>query len=93
MEAILEDARKIKKATLGETVLNNQYNNCLNNTITGLLLEKPSTRTRLFEAAVLKLGGQFSNIRKDEIHLGRGETLQDTCAMFSLFLDASFEVI
>ena len=29
----------------------------------------------------------MSNLRKDEIHLGQGETLQDTCAMFSLFLD------
>ena len=88
LEAILEDANKVKKATLGDIVLNEHYSSCLNNTITGLLFEKLSTRTRLsFEAAVLKLGGQVSNIRKDEIHLGQGETLQDTSAMFSLFLD------
>ncbi len=88
LEAILEDASKIKKATLGDAILNESYSSCLNNTITGLLFEKLSTRTRLsFEAAVLKLGGQVSNIRKDEIHLGQGETLQDTSAMFSLFLD------
>ena len=88
LEAILEDASKIKKATLGDAILNESYRSCLNNTITGLLFEKLSTRTRLsFEAAVLKLGGQVSNIRKDEIHLGQGETLQDTSAMFSLFLD------
>ncbi len=88
LEAILEDANKVKKATLGDIVLNDHYSSCLNNTITGLLFEKLSTRTRLsFEAAVLKLGGQVSNIRKDEIHLGQGETLQDTSAMFSLFLD------
>jgi len=88
LEAILEDANKVKKATLGDVVLNEHYSSCLNNTITGLLFEKLSTRTRLsFEAAVLKLGGQVSNIRKDEIHLGQGETLQDTSAMFSLFLD------
>ena len=88
LEAILEDASKVKKATLGDIVLNEHYSSCLNNTITGLLFEKLSTRTRLsFEAAVLKLGGQVSNIRKDEIHLGQGETLQDTSAMFSLFLD------
>ena len=88
LEAILEDANKVKKATLGDIVLNEHYSSCLNNTITGLLFEKLSTRTRLsFEAAVLKLGGQVLNIRKDEIHLGQGETLQDTSAMFSLFLD------
>ena len=88
LEAILEDANKVKKATLGDIALNEHYSSCLNNTITGLLFEKLSTRTRLsFEAAVLKLGGQVSNIRKDEIHFGQGETLQDTSAMFSLFLD------
>ncbi len=88
LEAILEDASKVKKAFLGDIVLNEQYSSCLNNTITGLLFEKLSTRTRLsFEAAVLKLGGQVSNIRKDEIHFGQGETLQDTSEMFSLFLD------
>ena len=88
LEAILEDANKVKKATLGDIVLNEHYSSCLNNTITGLLFEKLSTRTRLsFEAAVLKLGGQITNIRKDEIHLGQCETLQDTSAMFSLFLD------
>ena len=88
LEAILEDASKVKKAALNDIVLNEHYSSCLNNTITGLLFEKLSTRTRLsFEAAVLKLGGQVTNIRKDEIHLGQGETLQDTSAMFSLFLD------
>ncbi len=88
LEAILEDASKIKQASLRDIVLNEHYSCCLNNTITGLLFEKLSTRTRLsFEAAVLKLGGQVSNIRKDEIHWGKGETLQDTSAMFSLFLD------
>ena len=88
LESILEDASKVKKASLKDIVLNEHYSSCLNNTITGLLFEKLSTRTRLsFEAAVLKLGGQVTNIRKDEIHLGQGETLQDTSAMFSLFLD------
>ncbi len=88
LEAILEDASKVKQASLADIVSNEHYSSCLKNTITGLLFEKLSTRTRLsFEAAVLKLGGQVSNIRKDEIHLGKGETLQDTSAMFSLFLD------
>ena len=88
LEAILEDASKVKKATLNDAVLNERYSNCLNNTITGLLFEKLSTRTRLsFEVAVLKLGGEVLNLRRDEMHLGQGETLQDTSAMFSLFLD------
>ena len=89
LEAILEDATKIKKAVLGLSALKERYSDCLNGALVGLLFEKLSTRTRLsFEAAVLKLGGQVSNLRKDEIHLGQGETLEDTSAMFSLFLDA-----
>ena len=88
LEAILEDARKVKKAALGHSAYKERYSSCLNNALIGLMFEKLSTRTRLsFEAAVLKLGGQVSNIRKDEIHLGQGETLEDTSAMFSLFLD------
>ena len=88
LNAILEDAIKVKQVTLKDDFSKESYSSCLNNTITGLLFEKLSTRTRLsFEAAVLKLGGQVSNLRKDEIHLGQGETLQDTSAMFSLFLD------
>ena len=88
LEAILEDACKVKKATLGGSAFKERYSSCLKNTLTGLLFEKLSTRTRLsFEAAVLKLGGQALNLRKDEIHLGQGETLEDTSAMFSLFLD------
>ncbi len=86
--AILEDAYRIKKSAHENNALNDRYGSCLNNRLTGLLFEKLSTRTRLsFEAAVLKLGGQILNIRKDEIHLGHGETLEDTSAMFSLFLD------
>ena len=84
LEAILEDANTVKSCSVAK----DQYTNSLKNSITGLLFEKPSTRTRLsFEAAVLKLGGQVLNLRKDEIHLGQGETLQDTSAMVSLFLD------
>ena len=84
LKAIMEDASTVKSGSVSE----DSYINCLKNSITGLLFEKPSTRTRLsFEAAVLKLGGQVLNLRKDEIHLGQGETLQDTSAMVSLFLD------
>ena len=88
LEEILEDACKVKKAELGQSALKENYSSCLDGALVGLLFEKLSTRTRLsFEAAVFKLGGQVSNLRKDEIHLGQGESLEDTSAMFSLFLD------
>ena len=84
LKSILEDANTVKNSSGSK----DYYINCLRNSIAGLLFEKPSTRTRLsFEAAVLKLGGQVLNLRKDEIHMGQGETLQDTSAMASLFLD------
>ena len=87
LEAILEDASKVKKAALGNSASKERYGNCLNKSLTGLLFEKLSTRTRLsFEAAVLKLGGQVLNLRKDENHLGHGATLENTNEMYSLFL-------
>ena len=88
LEAILEDAIKVKKTSKSNTNASRSYARSLNNMIVGLMFEKLSTRTRLsFETAVLKLGGHVLNLRTDEIHLGQGETLEDTCAMFSLFLD------
>ena len=88
LDAILEDAHKLKKQSQANSISTQNSSMSLNNTITGLLFEKLSTRTRLsFEAAALKLGGKVVNIRNDEIHLGQGETLEDTIAMFSLFLD------
>ena len=88
LEAIIDDASKLKQVFLDRSVLNQQYSHSLNNKIIGLLFEKPSTRTRLsFEAAALKLGGKVLNLRKDEIHMGQGETLEDTSAIISLFLD------
>ena len=74
LEAILEDACEVKKATLGGAALKTRYSSCLKNKLTGLFFEKLSTRTRLsFEAAILKLGGRTLNLRKDEIHMGRDD--------------------
>ena len=84
LEAILEDATKIKKAQNARAVSKEHFSSCLNNTITGLLFEKLSTRTRLsFEAAVLKLGGKILNIRKDD----DGKSCQKSAyaASFSIF--------
>ena len=43
LNAILDDAIKIKEVTLKDDVPRERYSNCLNNTITGLLFEKLST--------------------------------------------------
>jgi ornithine carbamoyltransferase len=55
----------------------------------GMIFDKPSTRTRLsFEAAAWLLGMLPVAMRRDELQLGRGETVEDTARTMSLFLDA-----
>jgi ornithine carbamoyltransferase len=55
----------------------------------GLIFEKPSTRTRVsFELAMKKLGGDVLVLQKNDIQMGRGETIKDTALVLSGFLDA-----
>ncbi len=81
---LLESARKLKalrrrgarsQALAGRTL--------------GLLFEKPSTRTRVsFETGMHQLGGQSLFLALDNIQLSRGETIADTAAVLSRYLDA-----
>ncbi|BCS91332.1 MAG: ornithine carbamoyltransferase, anabolic [Candidatus Micrarchaeota archaeon] len=53
-----------------------------------LYFEKPSTRTRLsFESAIIKLGGHSVYLQKDTTHIVRGESLEDTVRVISLYAD------
>ncbi len=55
----------------------------------GLMLEKPSTRTRVsFEVAMRQLGGDVVVLSPRDMQLGRGETIADTGRVLSRFLDA-----
>ncbi|GBQ95718.1 ornithine carbamoyltransferase [Acetobacter nitrogenifigens DSM 23921 = NBRC 105050] len=55
----------------------------------GLLLSKPSTRTRVsFEVGVRQLGGEVVVLSASETQLGRGESVPDTARVLSRFLDA-----
>jgi ornithine carbamoyltransferase len=79
---LLDDAERAKAepGSLGDALAGEQV---------GLIFEKPSTRTRVsFEVAVTSMGGHAVVLRGDELQLGRGETIEDTGAVLSRYLDA-----
>ncbi len=54
----------------------------------GLMMEKPSTRTRVsFEVAMRQLGGEVVVLSPRDMQLGRGETIADTARVLGRFLD------
>ena len=55
----------------------------------GSIYEKPSTRTRVsFEVGSTRLGGQPLTLSKNDIQLGSSESVADTAAVLSRYLDA-----
>ncbi|HXZ68882.1 MAG TPA: ornithine carbamoyltransferase [Alphaproteobacteria bacterium] len=56
--------------------------------IIALVFEQPSTRTRTsFHVGIRQLGGSALTLNKNELQLGRGETIADTARVLSRYVD------
>ncbi|MEL6372860.1 MAG: ornithine carbamoyltransferase [Pseudomonadota bacterium] len=57
--------------------------------VLAMIFEKPSTRTRVsFDVAMRQLGGSTLGLNRDDLQLGRGETIADTARVLSRYIDA-----
>lgn len=83
LEEIIDLAIELKKKSKsGESI------EILKGKILGMIFEKSSTRTRVsFEVGMTKLGGHAIYLSKNDIQLGRGETIEDTALVISRYCD------
>lgn len=65
-----------------------KYANIMDHKTLAMIFEKPSLRTRVsFETGMTKMGGHAIYLSKDDIQLGRGETIADTARVTSRYVD------
>ena len=79
LEKIIEHGIEMKKGN---------YEKLMEGKTMAMIFEKSSTRTRVsFEVAMEKLGGHAIFLSKNDIQLGRGETIEDTAKVLSRYVD------
>jgi ornithine carbamoyltransferase len=75
---------------LAKDIKNNseKYKSIMCRKTLAMIFEKPSLRTRVsFETGMTKMGGHAIYLSKNDIQLGRGETIADTAAVTSRYVD------
>lgn len=79
LEKIIDYAIEMKKG---------KYEKIMKGKTMAMIFEKSSTRTRVsFEVGVSKLGGNSIFLSKNDIQLGRGESIEDTAKVLSRYVD------
>jgi ornithine carbamoyltransferase len=64
------------------------YRSALSGKTLGMVFEKPSTRTRVsFEVGIYQLGGYGLYLGRNDLQIGRGESIPDTARVLSRYLD------
>ena len=64
------------------------YRSALAGKTLGMVFEKPSTRTRVsFEVGIYQLGGHGLYLGRNDLQIGRGESVPDTARVLSRYLD------
>jgi ornithine carbamoyltransferase len=84
LETVLDLADELKRASR-----DGDEQRLLPGRSVALLFLKPSTRTRVsFAVGIAQLGANALSFSADELQLARGETIRDTAAVLSRYLDA-----